>query len=82
MKAISYTALFIVFGLISSCTFKQDKEPTNNLLLGAGFGINNATLIVKNLDSTRKYFGEVLGFDMPLPEKFEEGTYKLSLIHI
>lgn len=79
MKAASYTALFIVFGLISSCTFKQDKELTNNLLLGAGFGINSATLIVKNLDSTRNYYAEVLGFDMPLPEKFEEGIYKGTL---
>ncbi len=79
MKASFPVALFILLGLISSCTSKQDKEQNDSQLLGAGFGITSATLIVKNLDSTRKYYAEVLGFDMPLPEKFEEGIYKGTL---
>lgn len=75
MKAIFYTALCIVFGLLSACTSKTDKKLNNSRLLGTGFGINSATMIVKNLDRTRNYYAEVLGFDMPPPEKFEEGDY-------
>ena len=77
MKANFDTALFILLGFISSCTSRQDNEPDNSRLLGAGFGISRATLIVKDLDSTRKYFTKVLGFKMP--EKLGKGMYDGTL---
>lgn len=74
-----YITLSILFALISSCTSKQDKELSNNPLLGAGFGINSATLVVQDLDSARNYFTKVLGFNMPLPKDFQKGIYEGTL---
>ncbi len=39
-----------------------------------------ATLLVKNLDSARNYYANVLGFNLPLREKFEQGIYKGTLV--
>ncbi|MEO6550048.1 MAG: c-type cytochrome [Ferruginibacter sp.] len=77
MSANFRIALFIFFGFISSCSSKQEKELTSSRLLGAGFGISGATLIVKDLDSTRKYYAKVLGFKMP--EKLDKGIYDGTL---
>ncbi|QJW90667.1 c-type cytochrome [Spirosoma taeanense] len=79
MKANFRMALLIICGFISSCTSKQGKQLTDSPLLGAGFGINSATLIVQDLDSARNYYVKVLGFTMPSPEKFEKGTYEGTL---
>lgn len=62
---------------ISSCTYRADKEPAYSPLLGAGFGISSATVIVKDLDSTRNYYQKVLGFKMP--EKFQKGMYDSTI---
>jgi mono/diheme cytochrome c family protein/rhodanese-related sulfurtransferase/catechol 2,3-dioxygenase-like lactoylglutathione lyase family enzyme len=52
-------------------------------LLGNGFGILSATMVVKNLDSTRDYFAKVLGFDLPPAKKASKvmfnGTRSLYL---
>ena len=80
MKANFHSALFIVFGFISSCTSKQEKELDNSPLLGVGFGINSATLVVQDLDSARNYFTKVLGFNMPLPKDFQNGVYEWIVI--
>ena len=79
MKANFHTVLFILLGFISSCTSRKNKEPDNSLLPGAGLGINSATLIVQDLDSARNYYAKVLGFDMPLPKKFQKGIYDGTL---
>ncbi|MEO6685584.1 MAG: c-type cytochrome [Dyadobacter sp.] len=73
MRANFRKVLFILFGFISCYTSKLAKEPNNSRLLGAGYGINSATLLVQNLDSARNYYAKVLGFNMPLPEKFDKG---------
>lgn len=65
-------ALFILFTAAFSCTTKRDKA---NSLFGNGFGLNNVTIIVGDLDSARNYFADVLGFDVPKPERFETGMY-------
>ena len=80
MKGIFNTALFILFGFISSCsTAKEEKEPDSSPLPGAGIGITSTTLIVQNLDSTRNYYEEILGFKMPLPKDFQNGIYDGTL---
>ncbi|HVG13685.1 MAG TPA: hypothetical protein VM935_01955, partial [Chitinophagaceae bacterium] len=79
MKAHFFKALSILFVILSSCTSKQDKKVDTTKLLGTGFGISGATLVVKDLDSTRNYYSKVLGFTMPLPEKFQKGTYEGTL---
>jgi catechol 2,3-dioxygenase-like lactoylglutathione lyase family enzyme len=77
VKANFYPALFTLFGFISSCTSTPEKEHNTGQLLGAGFGISGASIIVKDLDSTRKYYTKVLGFKMP--EKLEKGMYDGTL---
>jgi cbb3-type cytochrome c oxidase subunit III len=79
MKVTLQVASIILFGFILSCTSKQNKDIDNKQLLGAGFGINGATLVVQNLDSARKYYTDVLGFDMPKAENVEQGLYKGTL---
>ncbi|MBP8156174.1 MAG: VOC family protein, partial [Leadbetterella sp.] len=66
--------IFIIF--LTACTKKQkDNEPKINPLLGDGFGINGATIIVKNLNKARNYFTDTLGFSMPPAARFENGIY-------
>jgi cbb3-type cytochrome c oxidase subunit III len=68
--------LFIFLLLFTACTTKkQDKNPKINPLLGDGFGLNSATIIVKNLDKARNYFADTLGFSMPPAARFENGIY-------
>ncbi|ULQ54007.1 c-type cytochrome [Flavihumibacter fluvii] len=73
MKASFHVAGLLLVVFIASCADRVDKEPAINPLLGAGFGISATTLIVKDLDSTSKYFAKVLGFKMP--DKFQQGMY-------
>lgn len=79
MNAQVRIALFILLGFISSCNTKQVKEPENTQLLGAGFGIIGATILVQDLDSARNYYSKVLGFNMPGHAKFEKGLYDGTL---
>ena len=77
MKPRFHSALFFLFAIVSSCSTKQDEELKDSPLLGEGFGISTATILVKDLDSTRNYFTKVLGFKMP--EKFQKGIYDGTL---
>src|SRR5690349_15882906 len=73
--------LFIMFSACTSTpssttisTTSKEKDSANKLLLGAGFGIETATVIVQDMDSASKYYAKVLGFKMP--EKPEKGLYE------
>lgn len=75
-KLTLYYPIFISLILLVACTTKkQDKNPKINPLLGDGFGLNGATIIVKNLDKARNYFADTLGFSMPPAGRFENGIY-------
>jgi mono/diheme cytochrome c family protein/rhodanese-related sulfurtransferase len=84
---LSQIAFLTFFGLILSCTSEHNKELSNSQvkelnnrsLLGLGFGITDVNLIVKDLLSVRNYYADVLGFKMPLPEKFENGILNGTL---
>lgn len=54
----------------------QDSVTSSSRLLGASIGIINTTLVVKNLDSARKYFTDVLGFKMPAPDTSQTPIYE------
>lgn len=69
-------SLLLLFSFSISCTKKQPNDsPINKQLLGDGFGLNGATIIVKNLDKARNYFADTLGFSMPPAARFENGIY-------
>jgi hypothetical protein len=71
-----FSLVFIFLVLFTACTPKQqDETPKSNPLIADGLGIARATLIVKNLDSARSYYTDVLGFSMPIPKKYEKGIY-------
>src|SRR5436190_24079529 len=61
------TALAAV--LISSC--RCSNKNGSKQLMGSGFGISGATLLVNNLKATRNYYADTLGFDIPKPDEFD-----------
>lgn len=67
------TLLFFVMSILSCQSEQKEDISGSNALMGRGYGINNSTLIVEDLDSTRKYFTEVLGFNIPDWEKIDKG---------
>lgn len=71
--------LLLVF-LISSCLSDEtDVVKDNYPLLGAGFGINSSTVIVNDLQKTRNYFADTLGFEMPENDGFDKGLHEGSI---
>lgn len=69
--------LFPLIGSVISCVpGHQDEAQNGYSLMGRGYGINAATLVVKDLDSTLNYFVEVLGFERPREEKPVQGIFK------
>lgn len=67
------TLSFLVLSIFSCQTEQKEDNSGSYALMGRGYGINSSTLFVKNLDSTRKHFTEVLGFNIPNFEKVREG---------
>jgi len=76
MKIDFLAMLLVLFGFMSSCTTDKDNSRS---LFGASYGINNATLIVRDLDSARNYYTDVLGFDMPKADDFGKGAFEGTL---
>ena len=73
----SYLVLGILLGFLSACTPGQSKDLDDpQALMGNGFGINNSTLYVNDLDSTRDYFTETLGFFIRNKHAFGEGAFE------
>jgi cbb3-type cytochrome c oxidase subunit III len=54
--------------LISSCS--SDSSGSKKLM-GLGFGLSSATLLVNDLKAARDYYSDSLGFDMRKPDKFD-----------
>ncbi len=74
-KSSTVNLVLISIFFFHACTpGKKDETIKTNRLLGDGFGFDNATLIVENLDSTRKYYNDTLGFNFP--KKYEKGFYQ------
>src|SRR5689334_8613430 len=74
-----HIVLFFLVAFISSRTIKQDKKIESTPLLGAGFGIMNVSIMVKDLDSSRNYYDSILGFTMPPHKGFHKGIYDGTL---
>lgn len=74
--AYKLLSFFIFLVIFSACTSKkQDESPKIKHLLGDGFGLTSATVIVKNLDSARNYYTDTLGFSMSPAKRYEKGLY-------
>lgn len=61
LKSIHLSAVLFILVAISSCISEKEKP----YLLGNGFGLNSATLIVNDLKSASAYYKDTLGFDVP-----------------
>ena len=67
--------LFIGLLIISSCSTNETEDVKfGDRLLGIGFGINNATLMVNDLKQTRDYYADSLGFKIANSDKFKKGV--------
>ena len=68
--------LLLFLGFIFSCTSdKIESVDSLKVLTGLGYGINSSTLVVRDIDSTKKHFTEVLGFKKPVPKGVEKGPF-------
>lgn len=72
-----FPLLFVCSVLLTSCL----SDPNENIegvhpLMGNGYGIASSTLVVKDLQSTRDYFSETLGFAKPKPDETNEGLFE------
>ena len=71
----AYIALGILLCSLSSCTPGQSKDRVGpGALMGNGFGINNLTLFVDDLDNASSYFTDSLGFSVRSKSTFGEGS--------
>jgi mono/diheme cytochrome c family protein/rhodanese-related sulfurtransferase/predicted lactoylglutathione lyase len=71
-----FLIFLILFFSILSCQSDQNSKMDNKTLLGMGYGIDQATILVKDLDTTQKYFTETLGFNTKPSDPTEESTYQ------
>ena len=77
-------AAFILIAFVASCNsnpanIKQSNNDSlrqSNQLMGDGIGIINTTILVKNLDSARKYYNDVLGFKFPVADTSASPMYE------
>ncbi|NRB53893.1 MAG: c-type cytochrome [Saprospiraceae bacterium] len=72
-----FLLLFVCSVLLTSCL----SDPNKNIegvhpLMGNGYGIVSSTLVVEDLQSTRDYFSEVLGFGKPKPDESNQGIFE------
>jgi mono/diheme cytochrome c family protein/rhodanese-related sulfurtransferase/catechol 2,3-dioxygenase-like lactoylglutathione lyase family enzyme len=67
--------LFVLVTILSCSSDRIEDIKDNYLLFGEGNGINSSTFIVKDLKTTRDYYTDVLGFEMPDADKFKKGVF-------
>jgi mono/diheme cytochrome c family protein/rhodanese-related sulfurtransferase len=65
-----FTHLLLLVLLVSSCTESNSRKP---YLLGIGYGISSLSLVVNDLEATREYFQDTLGF--LIRGEVEKGMY-------
>jgi cbb3-type cytochrome c oxidase subunit III len=69
------TALLFFLGFHLSCVSEPaEKLSDDHFLMGSGYGIHSSVLLVKDLESTQKYFSEVLGFNISKRNQSEKGV--------
>jgi cbb3-type cytochrome c oxidase subunit III len=76
---MKFTLIFnLIISFLVSCSPKQpeESEDTAEALLGMGYGIDNSMLLVHDIETASKYYKEVLGFNMPSPDKYKKNTYE------
>jgi mono/diheme cytochrome c family protein/rhodanese-related sulfurtransferase len=78
-STISRTLILLVLVIISSCTDPNDPATNGSRLLGAGFGINTATLVVNDLKTSRDYYSDTLGFSKRRSDEYKKGIYDGTL---
>lgn len=71
-SALSILLLFFLV-FLSSCS--PDNQDGSKKLLGSGYGISTATLLVHDLKKARDYYADTLGFAMPTPDKFDDDLF-------
>jgi len=79
-KKWSFLTLVGVLLVLSSCAPDESrKKEALQSLLGQGYGINNLSLVVQDIDSTRKYYSETLGFMIPPSDEYDKGIFEHTI---
>ncbi|MFT5885414.1 MAG: cbb3-type cytochrome c oxidase subunit III [Arcticibacterium sp.] len=74
LNLITIASTFAFIISVTACSENNEKP----YLLGSGYGINSATLFVDDLDATRNYLRDTLGFT--ISNKMEKGTFDGSIV--
>lgn len=61
--------LLMMPALLTSCAHRSAEAPGTSLM-GEGFGIDHAVLLVRDLDAARTQYANVFGFDLPETDDF------------
>jgi mono/diheme cytochrome c family protein/rhodanese-related sulfurtransferase/catechol 2,3-dioxygenase-like lactoylglutathione lyase family enzyme len=74
---ISFFVFILFIGFMNSCDTDPIKDISDDHpLMGSGYGISDVALIVNDLDSTLKYYTDVLGFAPPMFGGVDTGLLK------
>lgn len=77
LKTLTILAIIVS----ASCTNNEPEAIKKNYsLLGIGHGLHGATLMVNDLNRTRDFYTDTLGFKMAEANKFEKGFFDGSLV--
>lgn len=70
-----FAVLLFMVSVIHSCQPKRDHQNSSAALLGAGFGIEHTSFLVRDLEKTRTYFADTLGFNIALRDSTEKAAF-------
>ena len=62
-------AASLAIAALAGCMHKAPEPPAASLM-GQGFGIDHAVLVVRDLEAARAFYAGTLGFDLPDPNDF------------
>lgn len=68
--------LFSILVLLSSCSNDGDYIAISNKTMSYGTGIDKTFFLVKDLQKTRDYFADTLGFSVPKSNRFQKSNYE------
>lgn len=75
------TLTILAFFVSASCANNEPKVIQQKYsLLGIGHGLHGATLMVNDLNRTRDFYADTLGFKMAEADKFEKGYFDGSVV--
>lgn len=73
-------AILAILVSVSCATNETEAIKKNYSLMGLGHGLHSATLMVNDLNRTRDFYADTLGFKMAETDKFKKGFFDGTLV--